>query len=135
MRSRLLIAGTAAALAAAVLGLGGAFRSSGAAAPARPHADAATLASGFAAGDTAGLVAQLQAALRLRPRDVHGLGLLGLAYQQRARETGDPAWYGKAGGVLRRALRLSPHDLLATNGLGSLALSRHRFATALRVGS
>src|SRR5689334_17908640 len=115
MRTRLLIAGTAAACAAAVLGLGGAFRSSGSAAIERPQADAATLASGFGAGDTAGLVAQLQAALRIRPTDVHGLDLLGLAYQQRARETGDPAWYGKSAGVLERALRLAPHDLLATS--------------------
>jgi tetratricopeptide (TPR) repeat protein len=131
---RALIAGTAAAAAAAVLGLGGVLRSTGAAAPERPHAEAAALASGFAAGDTAALVAQLQVEVRSRPRDVHGFGLLGLAYQQRARETGDPAWYGKSGGVLRRALRLAPRDLLATTGLGSLELSRHRFAAALSLG-
>jgi tetratricopeptide (TPR) repeat protein len=134
MRTRLLIAGTAAAIAAAVLGLGGALRAGHAAPPAAPRADAAALGNGFAAGDTAGLVAQLQASLREQPRNVHGLGLLGLAYLQRARETGDPAWYGKADGVLRRALRFAPHDLLATSGLGSLALSRHRFAAALRIG-
>jgi tetratricopeptide (TPR) repeat protein len=134
MKRRLLIAGTAAASAAAVLCLGGALRSSGAAAPVPQHADAATLASGFASGDTNGLVTQLQAALRARPRDVHDLGLLGLAYQQRARETGDPAWYGKSGGALTRALRLAPRNLPATSGLGSLALSRHRFSEALKLG-
>jgi tetratricopeptide (TPR) repeat protein len=134
MRRRFLIAGTAAALAAAVLGLGGVVHGGGAVAHERPQADAATLASGFASGDTAGLVAQLQATLRVRPADVHELGLLGLAYQQRARETGDPAWYGKSAGILHRALRLSPRDLPATRGLGTLALSRHRFAEALRIG-
>ena len=134
MRRRFLIAGTAAALAAAVLGLGGVLHGGGAAARGRPQADAATLASGFASGDTAGLVAQLQATLGVRPADVHELGLLGLAYQQRARETGDPAWYGKSAGILRRALRLAPRDLLATRGLGTLALSRHRFAEALLIG-
>jgi tetratricopeptide (TPR) repeat protein len=36
--------------------------------------------------------------------------------------------------VLRRALRLAPSDLVATNGLGSLALSRHRFRDALALG-
>jgi tetratricopeptide (TPR) repeat protein len=133
MRRRLLIAGTAAALAAAVLGLGGALRSNGAAAPER-HVDAARLASGFAVGDTEGLVRQLQGGLRASPNNVRGLGLLGLAYQQRARETGDPAWYVKSGGVLRRALRLAPKDLVATTGLGSLELSRHRFAEALALG-
>ena len=33
-----------------------------------------------------------------------------------------------------RALRLAPRDLIATSGLGSLALSRHRFAEALVLG-
>ena len=37
------------------------------------------------------------------PRDVESLVALGLAYQQRARETGDPSWYPKSAGVLRRA--------------------------------
>src|SRR5439155_7158756 len=45
-----------------------------------------------------------------------------------------PAWYGKSEGVLRRALRLAPHDLIATSGLASLALSRHRFGEALALG-
>jgi tetratricopeptide (TPR) repeat protein len=36
--------------------------------------------------------------------------------------------------VLRRALALAPKNLLATSGLGSLALSRHRFAEGLALG-
>jgi tetratricopeptide (TPR) repeat protein len=36
--------------------------------------------------------------------------------------------------VLRRALRYSPDDLVATGGLGALALSRHRFREALALG-
>ena len=66
------------------------------------------------------------------PTNVRGLDLLGLAYQQRARETGDPSYYVKSAGVLRRALRLAPHDLDATGGLASLALSRHRFGARAR---
>src|SRR5262249_21747267 len=66
--------------------------------------------------------------------NVRGLDLLGLAYQQRARETGDPSYYVKSDGVLHRALRLRPNDLDATSGLASLALSRHRFAQALELG-
>ncbi len=106
------------------------------ASPARPAPlrVAASLETGFSAGDTAALVRRLQAQLRGAPRDVAGLDLLGLAYQQRARETGDPAYYTKSEGVLRRALALAPGDLLATSGLGSLALSRHRFRTALALG-
>jgi tetratricopeptide (TPR) repeat protein len=132
--SRFLIAGTAAALAAAVLSLGGVLHSSGATQPDRPHAVAEALASGFGAGDTMGLVAQLQRALRRAPGNVHDLDLLGLAYQQRARETGDPTWYPKSNGILIRALRLAPRDLPATSGLGLLALSRHRFTEALATG-
>ena len=62
---RLLIAGTAAAAAAAVLGLGGVFRSGGssAAAPAAP----ASLGSGFASANTAALVTRLQDELRDAP--------------------------------------------------------------------
>jgi tetratricopeptide (TPR) repeat protein len=131
---RLLIGATAAVLAAVALLLGGVFRSAGSAAgPAAPVA-ADRLQTGFAAGDTGALVLRLQDALRAKPNNVHGLDLLGLAYQQRARETGDPAYYTKSNGVLNRALRLAPKDLLATAGLGSLALSRHRFRVALALG-
>jgi tetratricopeptide (TPR) repeat protein len=35
---------------------------------------------------------------------------------------------------LHRALDVAPRDLVATSGLGSLALSRHRFAEALALG-
>ena len=66
--------------------------------------------------------------------DQHSWTLLGLAYEQRARETGDPSYYGKAGAALNRAIELDGDDPLAISGLGSLALSRHRFALALRLG-
>jgi tetratricopeptide (TPR) repeat protein len=133
VRKRLLIAGTAAAVAAAVLALGGFLRGGGAPAAA-PRPAAEGLASGFGAGDTAGLVRTLQGELRRYPRNVKDWDSLGLAYQQRGRETGDPSWYTKSDGALHRALALRPNDLLAVGGLGSLALSRHRFAAALRLG-
>jgi tetratricopeptide (TPR) repeat protein len=133
VRKRLLIAGTAAAVAAAVLALGGFLRGGGAPAAA-PRSAAEGLASGFGAGDTAGLVRTLQGELRRYPRNVKDWDSLGLAYQQRGRETGDPSWYTKSDGALHRALALRPNDLLAVGGLGSLALSRHRFAAALRLG-
>ncbi len=122
-------------LAAVALLLGGVFRGSGsrAAVPAVSSSDGDRLATGFAA-NTPALILQLQTALRTQPENVHGLDLLGLAYQQRARETGDPTYYTKADGVLRRALSLSPKDLLAVSGLGSLELSRHRFRAALALG-
>jgi tetratricopeptide (TPR) repeat protein len=135
MRIRLALALGAAALVAGGLLLGGLFRDSRGAVPAPPpEAAAGALENELGTADTASLVRTLQAALRRNPRDVHSYDLLGLAYQQRARETGDPAYYPKSEGVLRRALALSPNDLLATSGLGSLALSRHRFREALALG-
>ena len=134
--------GAVAAIAtvAAVGGLlGGVLRDDGAGA--RPPAAAAAPAeavdsalAGFSLGDSESLVARLQQSLRENPDDVKSLTLLGLAYQQRARETGDPVYYTKSEGVLEEALALAPDDLLATSGLGSLALARHDFEQALDLG-
>jgi tetratricopeptide (TPR) repeat protein len=131
------VAAGAAALTAAALLLGGVLReegSAGAASPAAIRGVAGLRASEIGSGDTAATVSALQASLRGAPDDVRSLDLLGLDYQQRARETADPTYYTKSEGVLRRALRLAPRDLLATSGLGSLALSRHRFRAALALG-
>ena len=99
-----------------------------------PTAVAAELQKGFAAGDTQSEIAGLQGELRADPRNVKALDTLGLAYLQRVRETGDATYYGKAEGILREALALAPSDLIATAGLGQLALSRHRFRAALALG-
>jgi tetratricopeptide (TPR) repeat protein len=96
-------------------------------------ASAAALPVAAAAGDTAAIVRRLQLRLQAHP-DSQDYASLGLGYEQRARETGDPAYYTKAEGVLRRSLTLSPQNALAVGGLGSLALSRHRFRNALRLG-
>jgi len=136
-RRRLALAAGAAALTAAALLLGGVLRESGSAGTSLPSSAPAAqplLSDLSPTGDTASTISSLQASLRADPINVHGLGLLGLAYQQRARETGDPSYYTKSEGVLRRALRLAPNDLIATSGLGSLALSRHRFREALALG-
>jgi len=127
-----------AAVTAIALLLGGVFRDTSAATPTAvvPTASTAGLQSGFSGGAnaTVATVAKLQQALQASPDDVKALGELGLAYQQRARETGDPSYYTKSQQVLDRALKLGPHDLVATSGLGSLALSRHRFGEALVLG-
>ncbi len=133
-RTRLLVAGAVAATAVTALLFGGLAKTDTSRGLSPSHGSSGQLAAGFAAGNTQALVLQLQAGLRSRPTNVRGLDLLGLAYQQRARETGDPSYYAKSAGVLRRALRLAPHDLDATGGLASLALSRHRFGSALALG-
>jgi tetratricopeptide (TPR) repeat protein len=136
MRGRVALAAAVAAIAAAAALLGGVLRHGS---PAEERAAAAPFAlehveSGYAGRDTATQIHGLQQRLRSNPGDVQAYDLLGLAYQQRARETGDPTYYSKSEGVLRRALALAPNDLLATSGLGSLALSRHRFREALALG-
>jgi tetratricopeptide (TPR) repeat protein len=134
-RTRIAFALAAAGAAAVVLLLGGLFRDSRGAVRVPSSAGVGSaLENGLGARDTASFVRSLQEALRRDPHDVRSYGLLGLAYQQRARETGDPAFYAKSEGVLRRALALAPNDLTATTGLGSLALSRHRFREALALG-
>jgi tetratricopeptide (TPR) repeat protein len=122
-----------------VLLLGGVFRDSSSATTSptvEPAAATEQYQAGFSAGGsgTAAAVSKLEAKLRLNRNDVESLDALGLAYQQRARETGDPTYYTKSQEALDRALRLAPRDLTATSGLGSLALSRHRFIEALVLG-
>jgi tetratricopeptide (TPR) repeat protein len=130
----LILGGTVAAFAATVSLLGGVLSDSSpeapaAAIPARVSADLAL--SGFSPGNTAQTIRDLQAKLRGGSRDARSHALLGLAYQQRARETGDPSFYPRAAGVLARALALAPRSELATSGLASLALSQHRFRDAV----
>ncbi|MFN2470840.1 MAG: tetratricopeptide repeat protein [Gaiellaceae bacterium] len=129
MLGRITLAVTAAALAAAVLLLGGVLRET---APER--AGAAKPPAALLGGSTEAQVLALQAQVRARPDDARSLARLGLAYEQRARETADSAYLTKADGVLRRALRLAPRRPEATIGLGSLALSRHDFRRALALG-
>jgi tetratricopeptide (TPR) repeat protein len=135
-RSRLAL--TAAALVAAglVLLFGGVLRESSSA---QPQLISQQAVEDFKAGfslnaSTASLILEFQQTLRANPQDEHSYVLLGLAYQQRARETGDPSYYTRSEGVLRRALALDAKDSLAVGGLGSLALSRHRFRDALTLG-
>ena len=85
-------------------------------------------------GDTEKLIADLQNAVRESPDDGGNYALLGDAYYQRARETGDPTFYAKSQGALEEALRLDPDDVTATVGLGTLALARHDFSEALELG-
>jgi tetratricopeptide (TPR) repeat protein len=128
-----MLGGTVAVLAATVSLLGGVLSDSRGEAPAAaiPAGVSADLAlSGFSPGDTAQTVRNLQAKLRGGSRDARSHALLGLAYQQRARETGDPSYYPRSARVLGRALAIAPRSPLATSGLASLALAQHRFRDA-----
>src|SRR6188768_3058075 len=109
-----------AAAAAAVLGVGGLF--GGVLGELRPEAAPASASP------------RLERAVRVDPRDAVRLGELGLAYQLRWRETGDPSFLPLSERALRRALDARPRDAAATLGLGNLALIRHDFRAALALG-
>ncbi|HEX2914394.1 MAG TPA: tetratricopeptide repeat protein [Chloroflexia bacterium] len=79
-------------------------------------------------------IATYQQKSRTSPNDPQAFSNLGLAYLQKARETGDPTYYTKAEGVFNKSLELDPSNADAMGGLGSLELSRHQFAKALEWG-
>lgn len=133
MQRRLWIGVGAALAASAALLLGGVLDEAPRAGVATPSAVGAQLESGFAAGDTESLVARLQSQARGAP-EPRTLALLGLAYQQRHRETADPSYLTRSEGVLRRALAGDARNAMALGGLASLALSRHDFREALALG-
>ena len=127
-----------AAAAVAALGAGSLF--GGVLGELRPEAAPASasprleLDAALPLGGTAATVRRLERAVRVDPRDAGRLGELGLAYQLRWRETGDPSFLPLSERALRRALRARPRDAAATLGLGNLALIRHDFRGALALG-
>jgi tetratricopeptide (TPR) repeat protein len=79
-------------------------------------------------------IATLKAAVRDNPRDTGQLALLADAYLQKARETGDGAFYTRADEVLQRARRIDPRDSAVYTELSTLELARHHFRTGLAYG-
>lgn len=79
-------------------------------------------------------IAVAQARLTDAPDDPKALAGLATAYLIRVRETADPSYYAKADGLIARAIALAPNDADIVITAGSLALSRHEFASALRFG-
>src|SRR5687767_8244047 len=60
---------------------------------------------------------------------------LGSLYLQKARETGDPAYYASAEQALRKSLELDAGNPLAAVTMGGLHLARHEFTAALEWGN
>ena len=56
--------------------------------------------------------------------------MLGQAYLQRARESGDPGYYTKAEILFERALKAEPQSIEAMLGKASLLMARHNFHEA-----
>jgi len=86
------------------------------------------------ASTTEQMIWSLQQRIRRAPANVDAYAALGAAYVQRARETGDPTYYGKAQAVFAGALNRDPEHVDALIGKGTLALARHDFRAALALG-
>ena len=116
MKRRTALLTCAAVASAVALGslFGGVFtesRSAGASAVPAPRLDVESALSGFGRGNgTAGTVAKLEAELRSASRDPDRLVVLGLAYQIRWRETGDPGFLSRSERALGDALAARPND-------------------------
>jgi tetratricopeptide (TPR) repeat protein len=80
------------------------------------------------------LIQTLQERLRTNPNDWQSYSQLGLAYLQKARETGDPTYYQKTDEALEKALSFQPDDYASIGAKGALALARHDFSLALEWG-
>jgi tetratricopeptide (TPR) repeat protein len=126
--TKLLAALVAFAATVAVLTVAASRDSRPAAAPAQPAFVPATSQS------TDARIASLQAAVKAQPKDPRGYASLAQAYLQKVRETGDASFYTRADSVLKTALRLDPRSADAVVVAGTLALARHDFAGALRLG-
>ena len=129
-----LVAGAAATVAVAV-----ALHGSASSQPEPTQAERAAAAPLVAplpspAESTRSQIDRFTAALAAAPRDPSAYDNLAFAELQMAREDGDPTWYTKANRLLERAVELAPRDAAALAGLGSLAMSRHDFAGADRLG-
>jgi tetratricopeptide (TPR) repeat protein len=75
-----------------------------------------------------------QQRVRQSPDDVQSYAVLGAAYMQKVRDTGDPSFYAKAQAVLDEALKRDPQNVEALIGAGTLANARHQFGQALQLG-
>lgn len=78
-----------------------------------------------------GSIEALQARLERVPGDYTGWSTLGLLYVDRARLTGDPAFYPRAQAALERSLEVRSGDnAAALTGMAALQAARHEFPEA-----
>lgn len=142
-KRRMLVASIAATAVAVPILLGGALSSPPKADPAAVLAENALgtpeqqaigrLLSGLSSGHTDAYIRRLERSVAQDPGDGDTLGVLALAYQQRARETGDPTYYRLSDLALRRAEKAGGTPALVLQGEAALANTRHRFLLGLRL--
>lgn len=136
MRPRLLIALAVAVLVVGLALLGGVLADRGGQSQATPTplppptAGADAVVGGFSQANTEQLVARLERQVADQAPNADTLTSLGLAYEQRVRETGDASDLPRAEAALNQALALNPRQGFAVTGLASLAATRHQFTLA-----
>lgn len=91
--------------------------------------DIGSLVDQFAASNSASVVRRLESDPRTEAGDASALTLLGLGYQQLFRESGDPAWLGRASAALGSAAKMRS-SAVTIAGLAQLAVTQHRFRDA-----
>ena len=99
-----------------------------------PGAQALTaLASGVPVGlpELGVLIGAREARVRARPEDALSWAVLGAAYVERGRRTGDAADFPRAEEALRTSLRVrGPQNVEALDGMAALANARHDYPAA-----
>jgi len=123
--------GLAALVGVLAVVLGGGWRGSDATARTVGREDLAQLVGQFSAGSSRSVVRRLESTASAHPNDTRTLTLLGLGYQQVARETADASWLPRSREALGRAASADPADSLAVSGLAQLAVTQHRFRAAI----
>ena len=124
--------GLVALCGALAVSLGGAWSGGNATATASvDRADVTQLVAQFSAGSSRDVVTRLERSLASNPHDARTLALLGLGYQQLARETADASWLSRSQEALDRAVAADSRDSVAASGLAQLAATQHRFAEAI----
>ncbi|MEU5663126.1 tetratricopeptide repeat protein [Streptomyces longwoodensis] len=107
-------------------------RAPAAAAPGARAGTAVVAGVPAAPADLGELIGQRERAVRRQPRDARSWALLGTAYVEQGRRTGDAAgFYPKAERALRTSLRVGPDHPDALDGLAGLAVARRDFRGAL----
>lgn len=96
--------------------------------------DILTAGSGTQTGYADSVIQSARARIEADAGDYQAYGELGLAYQQKARETNDPSYYTQAQDALEKSLAIKPDYYDATAGMGNLLLSLHEFSAALEWG-
>src|SRR3954452_23180745 len=82
--------------------------------------------------DLGGVIDALQVRLQRLPQDAQSWAALGLAYVEQARVDGNPQYYPKADGAIRRSLEVQPDDNAdALAARAALKSARHDFSGAL----